>query len=208
MIVIYETTNTKNGKTYVGQHHCGNKYADDAYLGSGILIRKAIKLYGRKCFERKILYKVVSQQLADFLEISTIKKRKAVGKAEYNLASGGFGHGRGDPAWNKGKTFSKETKRKMSESAKKRDHSTRSGGGIDYSKHPGLIEKRRAKTQEQWDNGSRKVSTAFLDKARTNAIGRKWYTDGKVDKMLFECPEGWKPGRSIMKSRSSDKKEK
>ena len=200
MIYIYETTNIENGKTYVGQHHCGNKYDDNAYLGSGLLIKKAIKKYGRKCFERKILYKVVSQQLADFLEISTIKKRKAIGKAEYNLASGGFGHGRGDPSWNKGKKLSEEHKRKLSKSAKKRDPSTRVAVGIDYSKQPELIEKRRAKTQEQWDNGSRKVSTAFLDKGRTVAIGRKWYTDGKVDKMLFECPEGWKPGRSTMKN--------
>lgn len=199
MIYIYETTNTKNGKTYVGQHHCGNKRNDNAYLGSGILIRKAIKKYGSKCFERKILYKVVSQQLADFLEISTIKKRRAIGKAEYNIASGGFGHGRGDSAWNKGKTFSEETKAKMSESAKKRDPSTRKGSTKKRSQESN--EKRRVKTQEQWDNGSRRVSTAFLDKARTNAIGRKWYTDGKVDKMLFECPEGWKPGRSTMRNR-------
>lgn len=203
MIYIYETTNLENGKTYVGQHHCGNKYDDDAYLGSGLLIKKAIKKYGRKCFERKILYKVVSQQLADFLEISTIKERKAIGKAEYNLASGGLGHGRGDPSWNKGRknVYSDETRRKMSESAKKRDPLTRKGP---QKQSQESNEKRRTKTQEQWDNGSRKVSTAFLDKARTVAIGRKWYTDGKVDKMLFECPEGWKPGRSTMKNRSSE----
>lgn len=41
-----------------------------------------------------------------------------------------------------------------------------------------------------------KVSTAFLDKARTNAIGKKWYTNGIVDKMLFECQEDWLEGRS------------
>lgn len=33
--------------------------------------------------------------------------------------------------------------------------------------------------------------------------GKKWYTDGTVNKRLFECPTGWKPGRSNFTYRKS-----
>lgn len=102
MIIIYETTNLVNGKTYVGQHKVvSTKY--DYYLGSGKIIRKAIKKYGKENFVRKDLYKVTTRQLADFLEIKTISERRAIGKAEYNLAVGGYGFHKKHKPWNKGK---------------------------------------------------------------------------------------------------------
>lgn len=47
--IIYETLNLVNLKIYVGQH---NTSASDGYLGTGTLILKAIKKYGRKNFQR------------------------------------------------------------------------------------------------------------------------------------------------------------
>ena len=50
---IYLTTNLINGKKYIGKHY---GEINDSYLGSGILIKKAIKKYGSNNFTKKILF--------------------------------------------------------------------------------------------------------------------------------------------------------
>ena len=53
---VYLTTNIVNGKIYVGQFKFKkDKRLNATYLGSGTVIEKAIKKYGRKNFKRKIL---------------------------------------------------------------------------------------------------------------------------------------------------------
>jgi hypothetical protein len=46
MSIIYKTTNSINGKIYIGKA----KFNDPNYLGSGILLAKAIKKYKRESF--------------------------------------------------------------------------------------------------------------------------------------------------------------
>jgi hypothetical protein len=50
---VYITTNKINGKQYVGEHSTRN--IDDRYIGSGDMLRDAIKKYGKFNFERRIL---------------------------------------------------------------------------------------------------------------------------------------------------------
>ena len=51
---IYVTTNKINGKKYIGKHQTSD--LNDNYLGSGILLKQAIKKYGKKKFrERNII---------------------------------------------------------------------------------------------------------------------------------------------------------
>ena len=52
MAYIYLTTNLVNGKKYIGQHNGSIK---DDYLGSGVLLVKAIKKYGKENFKKEIL---------------------------------------------------------------------------------------------------------------------------------------------------------
>lgn len=86
---IYLTTNKVNNKKYIGM--CKNTHKK-YYLGSGKLLKEAIKKYGKENFER-----VVLQECETFEELSKaeeywIKKYNAVENEDfYNLTSGGFG---------------------------------------------------------------------------------------------------------------------
>jgi hypothetical protein len=50
---VYCVTNLINGKKYIGSH-AGS--LNDSYLGSGVLIKKAISKYGNKNFMKQILW--------------------------------------------------------------------------------------------------------------------------------------------------------
>jgi len=50
-MVVYLTTNLINGKKYIGMDSNNNP----KYIGSGTLILKAIKKYGKENFKKEIL---------------------------------------------------------------------------------------------------------------------------------------------------------
>lgn len=141
--LIYKTTNTVNGKFYIGQHKTNN--IDDGYLGSGTEIRRAIKKYGPENFKKEILFDVEDAELLDLLEELIVDDDFVSREDTYNVIPGGSGSYERTKAVkarnsysnmkhpvsaetrkkmsesHKGKTFnlSEETKQKMSISAKK-----------------------------------------------------------------------------------------
>lgn len=104
MYYIYRITNKINGKTYIGQHKY--KKLNDKYMGSGKLLIKAKQKYGIENFKKEILeFDIPNVDLANDWEQMYILFERVKGKAEYNIANGGYGKG----------TVSEETKRKLSE---------------------------------------------------------------------------------------------
>lgn len=84
---IYETVNTENGKTYVGQHRrtktCrGTVDAQNCkYKGSGTAIMKALKKYGRGAFMKRVICLALSQKEADEKEREQILLAKVTAAA-------------------------------------------------------------------------------------------------------------------------------
>jgi group I intron endonuclease len=85
-MIIYKTTNLVNGKYYVGKDEKNNP----EYLGSGLLLNKAIKKYGIENFKKEILESCVTRKELNEREIHWIKELEAIEKG-YNIALGGSG---------------------------------------------------------------------------------------------------------------------
>jgi hypothetical protein len=49
MAHIYKTTNTVNGKIYIGKE----KHNDNNYIGSGRILNNAVKKYGKEVFVKR-----------------------------------------------------------------------------------------------------------------------------------------------------------
>ena len=116
---IYKITNNINGKLYIGKHSKDN--LDDGYMGSGILIKKAITKYGIENFTKEYLAFCDNEDTLNYLEKFYIKKYKAR-EVGYNLTDGGDGQlgvpRAGQNVGMYGKHHSEETKQKIGEALK------------------------------------------------------------------------------------------
>ena len=106
---VYIIKNNINEKCYVGYHCTENPY--DKYLGSGQLIKAAIKKYGRKNFSKEILEIIKDNDNWEQREIFWINEKNTKYPNGYNLTDGGEG--------GIGKIFSDKSKKLMSKMCKK-----------------------------------------------------------------------------------------
>lgn len=115
MYYIYLIVNKVNGKTYVGQRKSSKEYYEDKYMGSGTYLANAKQKYGIENFEKFLIQYCYSKEETDKAEKFWIAEYRSRGKAEYNIADGGYG--------STGFHHTEETKRKISEVHKGRHHS-------------------------------------------------------------------------------------
>lgn len=104
-MIIYKTTNLINKKIYVGL----DTHDNPQYYGSGKLILRALKKYGKKNFQKEIIEHCIDIDDLNAAEIFWIWKFDSLAPKGYNLAKGG-------DAPMLGRTHSKATKRKISKS--------------------------------------------------------------------------------------------
>ena len=82
---IYKITNKINNKFYIGMHKTDK--LDDGYMGSGKLINRAIKKYGKENFTKEILHVFDNEE-----EMKNKEKELVVlNEMSYNLCDGGKG---------------------------------------------------------------------------------------------------------------------
>lgn len=83
---VYLTTNLLNGNRYIGQHCFNKPHIDSNYHGSGRLISRAIKKFGRNNFVSKVLFWAATKEELDCKEIEYIEAFHAVErKTFYNI---------------------------------------------------------------------------------------------------------------------------
>jgi hypothetical protein len=115
---IYKTTCFKTNKIYIGQstYIKGSPY----YLGSGLLLTRAIDKYGKFFFKKEILGYCTSQKELDEAEIECIEFFQSTNKLYgYNIQLGGSGGKHSQETINKmHKPKTSEHNKKVSEALK------------------------------------------------------------------------------------------
>ena len=84
---IYKITNLLNGKMYIGQHTTSN--LDDGYMGSGVIITKAIKKYGVENFRKEWLMFCEDEEELNYMERVFVDQTWVDRSDTYNIALGG-----------------------------------------------------------------------------------------------------------------------
>jgi hypothetical protein len=137
---FYKTTNLINEKFYYGVH--ASNSLNDKYLGSGKMILRAIKKYGRENFKKEILHELEDFKKALEFEFKFITKEILKNPLCYNINPGGKGgspKGRRSPM--KGKFHSAESKIKISKSE------------MGQSKNLGMIHSLETRQKRSQNNG-------------------------------------------------------
>jgi len=158
--IVYETRNIINNKIYVGVHKTEN--INDSYLGSGVILKKAIKKYGRDKFVRKLLNCFRTSDEAYKMEKHIVNGVFKDRKDTYNVSIGGIGENYCQIGENNGmfgKKHSKETIKKLSklkigkkrtdESKKKQSKSIQGENHWNYGKkHSDITNKKNSDSQK------------------------------------------------------------
>jgi len=169
-MIIYKTTNILNGKYYVGKDVNNSKH----YLGSGVLLKRAIKKYGKENFIKEILEHCETLDILDKKEKFWIKELNSI-ILGYNLTDGGTGGDTFTKNINKEEIRKKLKKRIVSEEVKKIKIKNlkpfQSGEG-----HPCFGKKQTEKTKN-------KRKKTFLENGYTSPMKNKNHTEESKQKI-------------------------
>ena len=153
-VIIYKTTNLINNKFYIGKSARG---IDDAYLGSGMLLKKAIKKYGKSNFKKELLEEVTDEKLLDEREKYWIKFLDSTNKKiGYNITEGGTG----------GNTLKNHPNEKIL--FKKRFDALK-----EYQKTPEYKESRRLVAKKRWECEDHRKHMSDVMTGRYHTWGKK-----------------------------------
>lgn len=168
-MIIYKTTNKINGKIYVGKDARNRQ----TYLGSGIILRRAIAKYGKENFIKEVIDRCQTLDELAEKEIFWIEQLKSNDpKIGYNLTNGGDG----------GDTYSyldisqKERRKKILTEAAKKFNNSEEGRKLlsDNSKrmweseeHRELIRNKMLGREIYWKN---KIAKSITEWHKTNPI--------------------------------------
>lgn len=216
---IYKITNMLNEKIYVGQKFKKIEESLD-YYGSGRLIKKAIKKYGKENFKKDILEKAYSREELNELEIYFIWEQNCMIPKGYNITKGGNS--------SLGLKHSKKTKKLIGFASRNRSLETRKKFSDKMKNHPVSEETRKkisiANTgKKPTEESKMKNSLAHLGRKASNETkiknslankNTKWINNGFINKKIKinilqkYLNDGWFLGRKNKKIKIKIKKER
>lgn len=176
---IYKTTCLTNGKIYIGRRvFSKNKKRTATYLGSGVIFLKALKKYGQRNFERKILKICKDEHELQIWEYFYIKlyhsQDPSVG---YNVADGDVNSGKGNPM-NSEVVLNKVRGRKRTEEQRQRISESRRGYKMPEEQKEKISQSLKGRLHSEEHN--RKVAEKM--KGKKNWLG-KHHTDETKEKL-------------------------
>lgn len=192
--IFYRTTNQINWKYYFGIHSTNN--LNDGYLGTGRLIKEAIKKYGKENFHLTIIADYPTRKEASEHEALAVTMIQAEDENCYNLKTGGDNENTHSKETrkrlsevNSGKKLSKETKEKMSIFQKGRikseDHRKKISDGL-ILMYQNLPEKitRSVETKEKMSKSHSGEKNHWFGKFNNNPISKAC----KIFDMIYVSP--------------------
>lgn len=210
---VYRTTNLINGKTYIGVH--ATEDPNDPYLGSGQVLKAAIRKHGKAAFRKEILFVFDNPKAMSDKESELVTRDFVDREDTYNLVPGGK---QGD-SWyqsRKGMVYLSEV---QSERGKKGNAATRRLWDTSpewrkrYQSALSVAQKRKGNQKHATFNfEGRRHSEETLQKMRASAAGRegeknpsfgtKWVCSPSGEQRKIPASElqqyltaGWKRGR-------------
>lgn len=208
--VVYKTTNLINNRYYVGVHR--TKDVNDKYLGSGVLLKTAIKKYGKENFTKEILatfdsYEEAFNKEREIVTLDLIEEGQC-----YNLHCGGDGNWDSinygklkhlHPASN-WETADKDIKRRMVEGGRKGWENAKQirlqmikdgrlkNDSFKGKRHSEEFKKRLSSVMKEKQKGSKnsQYGTCWIHNESQNKKIRKEELNNFID-------AGWKKGRVL-----------
>lgn len=163
---IYMTINLINNRKYIGKRKCNCAIDQDNYLGSGKILKNAIKKYGKENFQKNILEVCDSDDICNEREKYWIALYNATYNDEfYNIAMGGDG----------GNTYaglSNEDLKRISQIKSERSK------GVNNPRYHANV------SQETRKRISRGVQEHILKTGRNSTSGR-FGKDNKLSKIIY-----------------------
>ena len=201
---IYKITNLLNGKMYIGKHITSD--IDDGYMGSGLLIHRAIEKYGIENFRKEWLAFCEDEEEMNYVERMLVDETWLDRSDTYNLKLGG------DGGWTyindnnlartpealaklsmrmKGNTYgcfkrSEETRRRMSVANK--------GKQLTYE----------TKRKLSISHIGKKANEDTRKKISEDSQKKRWYNNGTHETFAKACPNGFVEGRLCKGWKHSD----
>ena len=182
-----------NGKFYIGKHI--TTHLNDSYLGSGKILKNAIKLYGVENFTKEILFTFDNELDMNTKEIDIVTEELVCDSMCYNIVLGGSG---GKIVLYPDHPKYDDVRGKISAARIGQRHWTNGISDTISTTCPGtgwIIGRTKVSGITASDNTKSKMRTT-----RSNGAC-SWWNDGQHNKRMVESPgPEWKRGRLMSSS--------